>query len=290
MVAEQALEEAAAATDTAARQLAEPAASALVRRIRQRQASYRETFGNVDLERVWQPQRPIEGTQPPSELAEPVAAALAAEVDEAALKRSLGTGIAEAEALLGHVRSLDQAATTLGALHQAAEEEDASGMRALHRSASSGAIDDVRALLALGVTPNPRDAQDRTPLGLAISAGHAEVVELLLEAGGRPQRWLEAGRPIVFDAAANPAALRLLLEHGAPARDLHRGETALHALAWQANRGQVPVERQLESARLLLDAGVDPALRNRAGQSSAELASNLGLHELAELLREAINR
>ena len=94
----------------------------------------------------------------------------------------------------------------------------------------------------------------------------------------------------MFLAAASPEALRLLLEHGAPARDLHRGETALHALAWQANRGQVETARQLESARILIGAGVDPAAHNRSNQTASELAASLGLRELAEMLAKAGQR
>ncbi len=91
----------------------------------------------------------------------------------------------------------------------------------------------------------------------------------------------------MFVAAASPASLRLLLENGAPALDLHRGETALHALAWQANRVQVPADRQIESAKILLGAGVDRTVRNRSGATAAELATSLGLAELAEYLRTA---
>lgn len=274
--------------DSAANDLAAPAAASLAQTLQAKQASYRQEFGAIDLAGIWRPAEPLADVIPPAELAAPVSAALAAEADADSLARSLGKGgIGEAETILKHVRALDHAAASLTALRQAAQLEGEGGVRPLHQCALAGEIEQVRALLALGVTPAPRDAQGRTPLGLALVAEHYDIVKLLLESGGKPPGWLEAGRPVVFVAAASPEALRLLLEHGAPARDLHRGETALHALAWQANRQQVAPARQVEAARILLEAKVDAQARNRSNQTAAQLAASLNLRELAEFLDKA---
>ena len=276
---------AAAESGAAADALAGPAADALATALADRQQRYRREFGKVDLRRVWQPQ---DAAADLSGTAQQVEEALGATADAAALRTELSSGrIDNVEVLLGHVRGLDEAMATIQALHEAAEQADEEGRRQLHRSAVAGNEDEVRSLLALAVSPAPRDEQGRTPVGLALSAGHAEVARLLLATGGRPENWIEEGRPIVFVAAASPASLRLLLENGAPALDLHRGETALHALAWQANREQVPADRQIESAKILLGAGVDRTVRNRSGATAAELATSLGLAELAEYLRTA---
>jgi hypothetical protein len=280
-----ALEEAAEQLSAAGDALASPAVDALAETLAQRQAGYRQQFGKVDLNQVWQPEG---STSSPADLADPVAAALAGKADAEALRRELSAGeVGQAQAVLANIRTLDTASAALQALRDAAEEPDEQGRRRLHHSAAAGDSGEVGSLLALSVTPAPRDSQGATPLGLALAGGHNEVARMLLDGGGRPEGWIEAGRPIVFVAAASPASLRLLLEHGAPARDLHRGETALHALAWQANREQAPTERQLESARILLDAGVDRAVRNRSGATAAELATSLGLRELADFLRTA---
>jgi hypothetical protein len=280
-----ALQAAADQLSTAGDALAAPAADALAEALRQRQAAYRQQFEKVDLQKVWQPEG---STARPADLAEPVAAALAGAPEAEALRRELSAGAVEqAEKVLGHIRNLDAASATLQALREAAETPDEQGRRPLHTSAAAGDAGEVDSLLALSVTAAPRDSQGATPLGLALAGGHDGVARRLLDAGGRPEGWIEAGRPIVFVAAASPASLRLLLEHGAPARDLHRGETALHALAWQANRAQAAAEQQLESARILLDAGVDRSVRNRSGATAAELATSLGLRELAEFLSTA---
>lgn len=275
-------------TESAANNLAAPAAASLVQSLHAKQASYRQQFGAIDLAGIWQPKEPLPEVIPPGELAGPVSAALAAKADADSLGRALAMGgVGEAEIILKHVRALDGAAASLTALREAAQLEGEGGVLALHESAAAGEIQQVRALLALGVSPAPRDAQGRTPLGLALAAGNYDIVKLLLESGGKPPGWLEAGTPVVFVAAASPEALRLLLEHGAPAGDLHRGETALHALAWQANRQQVGPARQIEAARLLLEAHVDVQARNRSNQTAAQLAASLNLRELAEFLDKA---
>ena len=60
--------------------------------------------------------------------------------------------------------------------------------------------------------------------------------------------------------------IRLLLEHGADPSVLttRRGWTPLHALAWSGGRNRPDA---MESARLLLAAGVDPTVRDSRGRT-----------------------
>ena len=54
-----------------------------------------------------------------------------------------------------------------------------------------------------------------TPLLLAISARHSDVVAALLKAKANPNQADEQSIPILFRTLGNPPALRALLEHGA---------------------------------------------------------------------------
>ncbi len=77
------------------------------------------------------------------------------------------------------------------------------GVVALTWAASQGHLDEVRALLAVGVEPGTADYDGRTPLHLAAGEGRLDVVRYLLAAGAHPQpvdRW--GGTPL-SDAEGN---------------------------------------------------------------------------------------
>lgn len=54
---------------------------------------------------------------------------------------------------------------------------------ALHEASLLGLEDFVYQLLQAGADPDPYDATEHTPLGLAAQAGHLNVVEILLQKG-----------------------------------------------------------------------------------------------------------
>lgn len=56
---------------------------------------------------------------------------------------------------------------------------------ALHESAFLGLENFVYLLLESGADPNARDSKKKTPLALAAQSGHLNIVEALLEKGGR---------------------------------------------------------------------------------------------------------
>jgi len=124
------------------------------------------------------------------------------------------------------------------------------GFTALHYPAFFGGastVDAARALLEAGADVSARSHNDFwvLPLHSAASGAHAEIVELLLAAGAKPDP-----------------------------RQRH-GWTPLHAAA-QNNDA-----RSLEA---LLAAGADPALRNDDGKSAADVARDAGHLELAASL------
>jgi ankyrin repeat protein len=131
-----------------------------------------------------------------------------------------------------------------------ARARSADGFTALHLPAffgGPGTAEAARRLIASGADVSARSDNSFwvLPLHSAASGGHAEIVEMLLEAGAEPDP-----------------------------RQRH-GWTPLQAAAQNGNA------RSLEA---LLAAGADPELRNDDGQSAADLARAAGYDELAARL------
>lgn len=70
----------------------------------------------------------------------------------------------------------------------ALREADAGGWTLLHWAAESGQEDTVRWLLAQGVDAGSRDRLGQSALDVAVTAGHAGIVEILLERGSGKDR------------------------------------------------------------------------------------------------------
>ena len=77
------------------------------------------------------------------------------------------------------------------------DSKDCTGATALHRAASTGRTDVIRALLAAGARINARNADKATPLLLAAIAGHQPAAILLAGKGAdvevRPPARLQPG-------------------------------------------------------------------------------------------------
>ena len=125
---------------------------------------------------------------------------------------------------------------------------------------------------SMGIVPNQgwrplhMAAAFRTPLG---------SVEALLENGADPNLTIAEGQDWTALHAASfvgrPAVIRLLLKYGADpsAVTRQRGWTPLHALAWSG--GRYPAAT-MESVKVLLDAGVDPSVRDSRGRTMWQIA------------------
>jgi ankyrin repeat protein len=147
------------------------------------------------------------------------------------------------------------AAAVQSLLRQGADVNAAQGdgMTALHWTALNGDLKTMNVLLAAKAKTDPLTRLGGyTPLHLASSRGHAEVVVRLLDAGSNPVTVTATGvQPIHLAAeAGNPDAVRALLDHGADinARDATHGRTPL-IFATSENR--------LEAMKLLLAKGAD---------------------------------
>ena len=152
-----------------------------------------------------------------------------------------------------------------------------------------------------------------TPLHVAASAGHSDILSLLIEHGADingPGKFgstplhraslytrLEAGQFLLSRGADIDARddytytilmyastwghaefVRMLLEHGAmtDVQD-NLGKTALY---WAVFHGRTEV------VRLLLEHGADAHVRDQDGKTPSELGSQMGHHEIVELLSD----
>ena len=166
-------------------------------------------------------------------------------------------------------------------LERGAKPELPGAQPALH-AAAGGEDDDpagVQLLLRHKAKVDSRDARGRTALLEAIAAGHASIVEALLDAGAAVEAADGEGRTALLEAAAspNPAVLPLVLAKSPdPAAVDAAGRSAL-ALACLA--GVEP-----ERLRLLLALGVDPARRDAAGRRAVDHAVGGGRWPLVAVL------
>jgi ankyrin repeat protein len=103
-------------------------------------------------------------------------------------------------------------------------DDDPQELTALHWAAAAGQLDMVRFLLSPAVGADPRAARDNnfTPLHAAAMQGHAQVCEILLDAGAGVDVQTSPQSYAPLHSAAfggHMEAVRVLLAHGAD-RDL----------------------------------------------------------------------
>ena len=125
-----------------------------------------------------------------------------------------------------------------------------------------------------------------TPLHVAASWGHANVVRALLEHGADAgARDKDGGTPLHFAALTGQVdAVCALLEHGADAGAQGKdGGTPLHLVPLHF----AALNDQAAAVCALLDGGADAEVRGKGGATSLHLAAWKGHADVVRLLRDA---
>jgi ankyrin repeat protein len=150
-----------------------------------------------------------------------------------------------------------------------------------------GDFEKTKALIRKGADVNRPDREGNTPLGYLIlhrNTGLIEGMKLLIDAGANVNTPNQSKRTPLMLAAADlkREAIELLLQKGARPNEVNAdGDTALmlavrralHLPADMSDRGVEGVHKELDAiAILMLDAGADPRLHNKKGETALSLA------------------
>ena len=138
----------------------------------------------------------------------------------------------------------------------------------------------VRQLLSDGADPDDRNMHGWTALMIAVAQQHEKTVQILLENGADSNLSNLLGRNALMFAAryGNVGSVRQLIQHGAQVNlDESSDPENRNALSAAAEQGHEEV------VQLLLEAGADPTIRNRAGNSAKDYAQAVGAMSLSLL-------
>lgn len=137
-------------------------------------------------------------------------------------------------------------------------------------------------LLRAGADANAANDFRITPLSLACTNGSASLVEILLKAGANPRTPIATGEtPLMTCASSGSAdAVRMLIARGADvnAKEPSQNQTAL---MWAA------AERHPDVIRIFIEAGADLQAHTRKGFTALHFAAREGDLESARLLLAA---
>ncbi|MGH0133736.1 UNVERIFIED_CONTAM: hypothetical protein FKN15_025418 [Acipenser sinensis] len=157
------------------------------------------------------------------------------------------------------------------------------GATALFLAAQEGHVTVIRQLMSSGARVNQPREDGTTPLWIAAQMGHSEVVRVLLLRGADRDADRKDGSTPLFKAAykGHTDVIEELLKFSPSLSLLKNGSTVLHAAVMGGN---------VRSVVLLLEAGADPTLRNKAslqtGATALFFAAQQGNNDIVKLLFE----
>lgn len=163
---------------------------------------------------------------------------------------------------------------------------DALRRTALHRVVKQPFPEIVALLVEHGIPLEARDQSGRTALNTACEAKrYPDVVATLIAAGADVNTADETGDTPLHNAANDPEILRLLIDAGA---DVRAVEWKAGRLAGGVNDG-TPLHYaaecgNAEAVALLLDAGADPELVNKQGDTPRDVATLEGYTHVSQVI------
>lgn len=148
--------------------------------------------------------------------------------------------------------------------------------------ALEGRLEELKAGLGAGISPDQTDENGRTPLMLSAFNGHPEATSFLLKQGADVNARDRIDRtPLMYASTGpHPNIVEMLLQHGAEvnAVDSHEHFTALMFAAAEGHRTVV---------EFLLKHGADPGMKDTDGDTAANFALQRGYQALAKDLQSA---
>ncbi|XP_037094837.1 ankyrin repeat and KH domain-containing protein 1-like [Pollicipes pollicipes] len=152
----------------------------------------------------------------------------------------------------------------------------------LMEAATAGHVEVVRLLIKHKADVNAQSSSGNTPLMYACSGGHVEVVRALLQAGANIEDANENGHTPLMEAASagHVDVAQILLDHGAGI-NTHSNEFKESALTLACYKGH------LAMVRFLLEAGADQEHKTEEMHTALMEASMDGHVEVARLLLDS---
>ncbi|CAN6231694.1 unnamed protein product [Urochloa humidicola] len=170
-------------------------------------------------------------------------------------------------------------------LHVDVGAVDESGETPLAYALRSVSVETVRFLLDHGADPNKPGEHGLTALHVAAGAGMCEMIEALLSKGADVDSFSHCGMPLhTAIIGKQDAAVKILLDHHADAGADVKGVGQLTPLIVAANEGLI------DFYKCLLDAGVDPDVRDDGGLLPIEIAAHNNRRKDVEILLPVTSR
>lgn len=196
-------------------------------------------------------------------------------------------------------------------------------IQTLNEAAEVGDIKAVKQLINAGADVRALDGHGAPPLQLAVARGHVEIARILVENGADVNFLIEEGGTPLMGAAhcLKPRSIEFLLSK--EAQPNKKGYGGRFPLICPFQPDVAAVDQQIECIRLLVSAGAiinmrtdtgftplmkaawfgntqateellrlgaDPKLKDNRGRTAAMLAFERGHDELANFLKDAMNR